>query len=175
MGDGRSEGAVTLLLLNGLPGVGKSSVATALAAGRPGTLVLDVDVVRTLISGDPAGTAEPARRLALDMARSHLGTGGDVVVPQLVARPDQVERFARAADDGGARFAHAVLEADPATLARRVADDDAAHRRGLDADAVAAYAAGLRAVATLPGVVRVDAGTSDVDAVAGRVRALLDG
>ncbi|MFE7408406.1 AAA family ATPase [Isoptericola sp. NPDC057559] len=175
MGDGRSGDGVTLLLLNGLPGVGKSSVAAALAAVRPGTLVLDVDVVRALISGDPAGTAEPARRLALDMARSYLRAGGDVVVPQLVARPDQVGRFARSAADGGARFAHAVLEAAPATLARRVADHDAAHRRGLDADAVAAYAAGLRQVARLPGVVRVDAGTGDADAVAGRVRALLEG
>ena len=175
MDDARAEGGVTLLLLNGLPGVGKSSVAAALATGRPGTLVLDVDLVRALISGDPAGTAEPARRLALDMARSHLRAGADVVVPQLVARPDQVSRFVRAAADGGARFAHALLEAEPATVARRVADDGAAHRRGLDADAVAAYAAGLRGVARLPGVTRVDADGGDASAVARRVRALLAG
>jgi predicted kinase len=175
MGDGRVGGPRTLLLLNGPPGVGKSTVAAALAARRPGTLVLDVDVVRALISGDRAGTAEPARRLALDMARSHLGAGADVVVPQLVARPDQVARFGRAAADGGARFAHVLLEAAPATVALRVAADGAAHRADLDAGARDMYDAGLRRVAQLPGVVAVDADGADVAALARRVARLLDG
>jgi len=57
-----------LLLLNGLPGVGKSTLAEAWAGRHPGTLNLDVDMVRSLISGDGCGTAEPARALALVMA-----------------------------------------------------------------------------------------------------------
>lgn len=179
MDDSRAGSPATLLLLNGLPGVGKSTVAAALAAGRPGTLVLDVDVVRTLISGDPAGTAEPARRLALDMARSHLGAGGDTVVPQLVARPDQVPRFARAAADGGARFVHVILRAKPATLARRAAAEGAAgraaHRADLDDDARARYAAGLREVSRTPDVVEVDADAADVPALAARLVRLLAG
>ncbi len=182
MGDGRGAGGTTLLLLNGLPGAGKSAVARALAAGRPGTLVLDVDVVRTLISGDPAdpaATAEPARRLALDMARSHLPTGADVVVPQLVARPDQVARFARAATDGGARFVHAILPVAAPTLARRIAADDAAgraaHRAGLDAATRDAYVAGLREVARAPGVIEVDADGAGVPDLAARLGRLLDG
>ncbi|WP_079576217.1 AAA family ATPase [Krasilnikoviella flava] len=175
MGDGRAGGPTTLLLLNGPPGVGKSTVAAALAAGRPGTLVLDVDVVRALISGEHAGTAEPARRLALDMARSHLGAGSDVVVPQLVARPDQVARFERAAADGGARFAHVLLQAVSDTVARRVAAHAAPHRAGLDAAARDAYDAGLRRVAQLRGVVVVDADGADVPGLARRVARLLDG
>ncbi|MFI2294243.1 AAA family ATPase [Isoptericola sp. NPDC019571] len=179
MGDGRGEGAVTLLLLNGLPGAGKSTVAGVLAAGRPGTLVLDVDVVRTLISGDPARAAEPARRLALDMARSHLRAGAHVVVPQLVARPDQVARFARAAADGGARFVHVILRVAPATLARRVAADRAAgraaHRADLDDAARGAYAAGLREVLRTAAAVEVDADTADVPGLAARLGRLLDG
>ncbi|HWV78495.1 MAG TPA: AAA family ATPase [Isoptericola sp.] len=182
MGDGRRAGGTTLLLLNGLPGAGKSAVARALAAGRPGTLVLDVDVVRTLISGDPADpadTAEPARHLALDMARSHLRTGADVVVPQLVARPDQVARFARAATDGGARFVHAILRVAAPTLARRTAADDAAgraaHRAGLDAAAREAYAAGLDDVARAPGTIEVAADGAGVPDLAARLGRLLEG
>ncbi|MEL7976158.1 AAA family ATPase [Isoptericola sp. F-RaC21] len=174
MGDGRDEGPATLLLLNGPPGVGKSTLAVVLAAGRPGTLVLDVDVVRTLISGDPAEAAEPARRLALDMARSHLSSGADVVVPQLVARPDQVARFARAAADGGARFSHAMLRASPAIVAARVAADGSAHRAGLDDATRAAYDAGLRRVARRGDVAVVDA-DADVADVARRLGRLLDG
>ncbi|MFF2452680.1 AAA family ATPase [Isoptericola sp. NPDC058082] len=179
MGDGRDGGEVTLLLLNGLPGAGKSTVAAALAAGRPGTLVLDVDVVRTLISGDPARAAEPARRLALDMARSHLRAGASVVVPQLVARPDQVARFADAAADGGARFVHAILRVSPATLGHRVAADGAAgraaHRADLAAAALGAYAAGLREVVRTAGAVEVDADAAGVADLAARLGRLLDG
>jgi len=185
MADGRGAGGTTLLLLNGLPGAGKSAVARALAAGRPGTLVLDVDVVRTLISGDPADpadpvdTAEQARHLALDMARSHLRTGADVVVPQLVARPDQVARFARAATDGGARFVHAILRVAAPTLARRTAADDAAgraaHRAGLDAAAREAYAAGLDDVARAPGTIEVAADGAGVPDLAARLGRLLEG
>lgn len=179
MDDPRAGRPPTLLLLNGMPGAGKSTVAGALAARRPGTLVLDVDVVRALISGDPGRAAEPARRLALDMARSHLRAGEDVVAPQLVARPDQVARFAQAAVDGGARFVHAILRAEPATLARRVAVDGAAglaaHRADLDDAVRDSYAAGLREVARSPDVVEVDADAADVPGLAARLVRLLDG
>ncbi|MFC7879456.1 AAA family ATPase [Isoptericola sp. NPDC057391] len=179
MDEPRGRRPPTLLLLNGLPGAGKSTVAAALAAGRPGTLVLDVDVVRTLISGDAGPAAEPARRLALDMARSHLRAGADVVVPQLVARPDQVTRFARAAADGGARFVHAILRVAPPTLARRVAADRAcgraAQRADLDDAAWDAYAAGLRAVALVPGTLEVDADATGLPDLAARLGRLLEG
>jgi len=175
MDEPRGRRPTTLLLLNGLPGAGKSTVAAALAAGRPGTLVLDVDVVRTLISGDPAGAAEPARRLALDMARSHLRAGADVVVPQLVARPDQLARFSRAAADGGARFVHVILRVAAATLARRVGADGVAHRADLDDGTREAYAAGLREVALVPGAIEVDADAAGVPDLAGRLGRLLDG
>lgn len=105
-----------LILLNGLPGVGKSTIAKAYVADRPSVLNLDVDVLRTLIGGAWAETAELGRELALDVATAHLRRGHDVVVPQLVARADQVARFADAADEAGARFVHVVLagSTDPA-------------------------------------------------------------
>lgn len=146
---------VRLILLNGLPGVGKSSIAAAWSARRPGTLDLDIDVVRALISGEARDTAEPARALGLAMAVEHLRGGHDVVVPQLVARPDQVSRFADAAARAGARFVHVLVEAPDDVVADRVAAHSAPHRTGLDRTALAAYTAGLREVAGRPGVLRL--------------------
>ncbi len=144
-----------MVLLNGLPGVGKSAVAAAWSERHPGTLDLDIDVVRALISGDPRDTAWPSRALGLAMAAVHLRGGHDVVVPQLVARPDQVARFVDAAARGGARFVHVLVEAPDDVVADRIAADAAPHRQGLDATAVAAYAAGLAEVAREPGVHRL--------------------
>lgn len=152
---GAAQGRARLILLNGLPGVGKSAVAAAWSARHPGTLDLDIDLVRTLISGDPRDTAEPARALGLAMAAVHLRGGHDVVVPQLVARPDQVDRFADAAARGDARLVHVLVEAPDGVVADRVAADAAPHRQGLDATKVAAYAAGLAEVAGEPGVHRL--------------------
>ncbi len=168
----------TLLLLNGLPGGGKSTVSAAVAARRPGTLNLDIDVVRGLISrdaGDPASTAGPARALGLARAAEHLRGGSDVVVPQLVARPDQAARFERAARDADAVFVHVVLEASWATVASRQTGDAAAHRQGLDAPAMAAYGEGLRAVVDGPGVVVLGTDGVEVHDVVAHVGRLLEG
>jgi predicted kinase len=160
-----------LILLNGLPGVGKSTVAAAWSARHPGTLNLDIDVVRSLISGATPDTAEPARALGLVMAVEHLRGGRDVVVPQLVARTDQVSRFAGATAAAGARFVHVLVEAPEDLVAGRVAADAAPHRRDLVPAALAGYAAGLREVALRPGVLRLT--NEGLDGAVGRLEELL--
>jgi predicted kinase len=161
-----------LVLLNGLPGVGKSTVAAAWAARHPGTLNLDIDVVRSLISGDARDAAEPARALGLAMAVEHLRGGHDVVVPQLVARADQVARFATAAAAAGARLVHVLVEAPADQVAERVRADAAPHRRDLDPAVLAAYTAGLAEMAQGPGVHRlVD---HDVAGAVGRLELLVN-
>ncbi len=101
-----------LILLNGLPGVGKSTLAERYRADHPGVLCCDPDRLRPMIGGDPADIAEAVRSLALVMATTHLRSGHDVVMPQLVADPRQLQRFVAAAEDGGGRLLVVMLVGD---------------------------------------------------------------
>ncbi|WP_139978770.1 AAA family ATPase [Nocardioides litoris] len=138
LGNHRPTGA-RLVLLNGMPGAGKSTLAARYRDDHAGVLVVEADLLRTWIGGDPAGHGEAARVLALALARAHLETGCDVVVPQLLARLDQLERFEQVADEVGAELVHVVLHG--AVVESRVPDEAlghlVAHAHGL-ADVVAA-------------------------------------
>src|SRR4051812_46763675 len=60
-----------------------------------------------------------ARRMALAMAREHLAAGHDVVVPQLVARPEFAIQLRDLAADVGASFHEIVLLDKPGAAATR--------------------------------------------------------
>ncbi len=107
----------TLLLLNGAPGVGKSTIARRLADARPLTLVVEIDDLRTAIGGwaEQRETRLHARALAVAMAGTHLRAGHDVVVPQYLGRSEFRNVLEEAATDAGARFVEVVLTA-PADL-----------------------------------------------------------
>jgi predicted kinase len=130
-----------LVLLNGPPASGKSTLAVRLIESRPLALDLDVDVVRSLLGrwlDDPAGAGLAARSLALAMARAHLRAGLDVFVPQFIGRVEFVEQLEAVAADEGARFVEIALvlertEAIEAFQRRRTAPEEQAH---LDADAL---------------------------------------
>ena len=119
-----------LLLLNGPPGIGKSTLARRYVADHPGVLDLDIDVLRGLVGGDRDRfdeTGEIVRPLALGMLTTHLRGGRDVVMPQYLGRPSEVERFERAARNGGGTFVHVVLMDDVDSSVRRFTE-----RTGLD-------------------------------------------
>jgi predicted kinase len=113
----------TLLHLNGPSGIGKSTLARAHAARHPGTLVCDIDELRSWVSGwqdDFVGTGEAVRASALALLTAYLGTGRDVVLPQLIVTPAQVERFEAAAAAAGASYVGVVLDVAPDVLLPRL-------------------------------------------------------
>lgn len=113
----------TLLHLNGPSGVGKSTVARAYAAAHPGMLVCDIDELRSWVSGwaeDFEGTGEAVRSSALALITAYLRTGRDVVLPQLIVTPAQVDRFEAAAAGAGASYVGVVLSLPPEDLLLRL-------------------------------------------------------
>jgi predicted kinase len=96
-----------LILLNGPPASGKSTLARYYADDHPLTLNLDIDRIRAMIGGWRTELSEAgrlARDIALAAARTHLATGHDVVVPQLVARTEFIARLGSLAAVTGATF-----------------------------------------------------------------------
>ena len=72
-------------------------------------MVIDPDVLRREMTGPPDETAHRARGQALATTAALLGDGHDVVVPQLVARVSELERFEDVARTVRARFLHVLL------------------------------------------------------------------
>jgi predicted kinase len=113
-----------LILINGIPASGKSTLARAWCArhaeGLP--LALDIDALRAMLAGWREALTEAGlatRELALAAIDAHLRSGRDVVVPQYLRRPEFIERLEGAARARGARFVETALIADPAEAEAR--------------------------------------------------------
>lgn len=118
-----------LILLNGAPGVGKSTLARRWASDHPGTMVCDIDLLRTWVGGWESSfvaVGAAVRPAAQALIRGYLPSG-DVVLPQLIANAAELDSFSSVAVSAGASFEHVVLR-DPVgsvgdRFGRRSGDD----------------------------------------------------
>ena len=103
---------VMLVHLNGPSGAGKSTLAQRYVDDHAGVLNLEIDTLVTLIGGwrgNFRGTVPIARDSALALAETHLRSGRDVVMPQLVASALEAQRFERAARCAEATYIEVAL------------------------------------------------------------------
>ncbi len=164
-----------VLHLNGAPGVGKSTLARLWADRHPGTLLLDIDVLRTWVSGwedDYVAAGATVRPAAVALLSAYVRNGGSVVLPQLLADPAELDRFRSAALETGGRWVEVLVEADDvaARFGSRAIDQphlEAVHRlvEAAPDDHLPRYVDRLRGlVDTMPGAVRLATTDGDVEA-----------
>ncbi len=114
-----------LILINGVPARGKTSLACAWcarhASGLP--LALDIDVLRAMLGGwqnDLPSAGLAARDLAIAAITVHLGSGRDVVLPQYLRRVEFIEQLQATAERCGAGAGGRGRGSDDAVALRRV-------------------------------------------------------
>jgi predicted kinase len=101
-----------LILINGIPGSGKSALGRRYLDDHPLALALDIDVIRSMLGGsleEPTLSGLAARDLARAMAQTHLEAGHDVLVCQFLGRPDFVETLDQLAADAQVPFVEVAL------------------------------------------------------------------
>lgn len=121
-----NEGDPKLVVVCGLPGVGKTTVARAVV-DRLDAVHVRTDVVRKEILEDPQYTDEEKRRVyeaVFDRAREALESGRPVVVDGTFSKPAYRERSLEMAAEAGVPYRLLKVECDRDVVEERIRDRD---------------------------------------------------
>ncbi|PWC07797.1 AAA family ATPase [Mycetocola zhujimingii] len=175
-----------LIHLNGPSRVGKSTVARRLAAEHPGVLNLDLDAMVAEVDGwrdDFPSALAVTRQRGIAIAIDHLGTGNDVVLPQLITSFDASPWAEAVAAQARADYVEIALLADGDVSRNRVREKEAEHAvdvylrealTGSDSDLLERIHGDLaRYLADRPATARVDTSALTVEQTYSRVLDLL--
>jgi predicted kinase len=110
-----------LLVINGAPAVGKSTLARLYADEHALALVIEIDAIRTNLGkwSEVEESKLVARELASVIIRAHLLAGHHVVVSQYFGRQELVERLRQVADETSTAFVEVVLTDDGDAIVTR--------------------------------------------------------
>lgn len=178
-----------LVLLNGPPASGKSTIAARLVNRRRLALNLDIDVVRGQLGrwlDDTMASGRAARALAVSMARTHLTASHDVIVPQFLARHGFAAELASAAGGCNAAFLEIALMVDRETARSSFAARSREPSHGTHRDAAAMversstpdpigdmFDRWCEYLDSRPEVLRVEAPRGDIDGTVRRIEDLV--
>lgn len=170
-----------MILINGAPGSGKSTIADRLAQDRPLDLALDLDVLKHSLGqwdADMTAAGYHARHLALAVVAAQIESGHDVYIGQFLAKTEFIDQLQNAAEGRGAAFVEVILTADAPTLQRRI-DERALHPERAEhlinasmvsAEDVPAHVRAIDRVATLRSSAKLVDASGELDDTVERVR-----
>ncbi len=120
-----------LIILNGPPGVGKSTISKLLHADMPNSVLLDIDEIRRSVPDYKERRAESLQisyQKAAETVGHHLKLGQDVIIDKAISQSETVDSLIEAGRAHGADVYEFLLFADKYTVQKRA--DERGYRPG---------------------------------------------